>query len=121
MTTEVLDAELEVARTKRRFQESLQLAGETSSRLATEMRRKATPALIVAVVAGSAVVAGAAFVVTRREPRRRRSHQPSATGMVARAVGIWLLRAAALHLAQVLVAKFRDSTPLALSSQSGLE
>jgi hypothetical protein len=118
MTTEVQHAEQEVERTKQRFEQSLQLAGETGSRLAAEMRRKATPALIVAVVVGGAAVAGAALVVARGGPRRRVSNQPSATGILARAVGVWLLRAAALHLAQTLAAKFRDSASPMLAGQS---
>jgi hypothetical protein len=118
MTTEVQRAEQEVARTKQRFEQSVQLAGETGSRLAAEMRRKATPALIAAVVVGGAVVAGAAFVVARGGPRRRGSNQPSATGVLARAVGVWLLRAAALHVAQALAAKFREPTSPVFASES---
>jgi hypothetical protein len=118
MTTGIQDAELEVARTKLRFQQSLQLAGETGSRLATEIQRKLTPSLIVALVVGGVVLGGTAMVVARREPRRRRPHQPSVSGIVARAVGVWLLRAAALRLAQTLAAKFRDSTPAVLADQS---
>jgi heme O synthase-like polyprenyltransferase len=123
MTTEVQDAELEVARTKQRFQQSLQLAGETGSRLATEMRRKATPALIAVMVVGGAVVAGAAFVVTRgqQRDRSRGTNRPSPTGMLARAVGLWLLRAAALRLAEALAAKFRDSTEPVIASSSQLQ
>jgi hypothetical protein len=117
---EVHDAELEVARTKQLFQESLQLAGETSTRLAAEMRKKATPALI-AVVVGGAVLAGAAFVVARSEPRARwRSPRPSPTGILARAIGAWLLRAAALRVAEALSAKLRNSSPPALAAQSEL-
>jgi protein-S-isoprenylcysteine O-methyltransferase Ste14 len=123
MTTQVLDAELEVARSRQRLQDSLQLAGETGSRLAEEMRRKAAPAVIVAVVVGGAVVAGAAFMAARGAPRRRwrGSNQASATGILARAVGVWLLRAAALRLAEALTAKFRDSAPSALGTQSELQ
>jgi heme O synthase-like polyprenyltransferase len=123
MTTEVQDAELEVARTKQRFQQSLQLAGETGSRLAVEMRRKATPALIAVMVVGGAVVAGAAFVVTRgqQRDRSRSTNRPSPTGMLARAVGLWLLRAAALRLAEALAAKFRDSTEPVIASSSQLQ
>jgi hypothetical protein len=127
MTTEVRDAELEVARTKQQFQQSLQLAGETGSRLAAEMRKKATPTLIAAVVVGGVVVAGAAFMVARGQQRgrwrgsNRRSNRPSPTGMLARAVGVWLLRAAALRLAEALSAKFRDSTSYELAGQSELQ
>ena len=118
---EVHDAELEVARTKQLFQESLQLAGETSHRLAAEMRKKATPALIVAVVVGGAVLAGAAFTVARGDTRARwRSSRPSPTGILARAIGAWLLRAAALRVAEALAAKFGNSTPPALAAQSEL-
>jgi hypothetical protein len=120
MTTEVQDAELEVARTKQRFEQSLQLAGETGSRLAAEMRRKATPGLLAAVVVGGAVLAGAAFVVARGQQRGRwsGSSRPSPTGMLARAVGVWLLRAAALRLAEAMAAKFRDSMRPAFAGQS---
>jgi hypothetical protein len=118
--TEVEHAELEVARSKRRLQESLHVAGETGSRLATEIRRKATPALIIAAVVGGAVVAGAAITMARSETRRRRSSASasSATGMLARAVGAWLLRAAALRFAEVLAAKLRDSTPPVLAGHA---
>ena len=122
-TGEIEAAELDVARTKQRIAQSLQLAGETSSRFATEVPRKVPPALIVAVVVGGAVLAGAAFAVARRQPRGhwRSSSRPSATGIVARAVGAWLLRAAALRLTQTLVAKLRDSAPPpVLAAQSEL-
>lgn len=113
-TGEIEAAELDVARTKQLFQESLELAGETSSRLAAEMRRKATPALVVAVVVvGGAALAGAAFAMTRGESRNRwaTSSRPTATGILARAVGVWLLRTAALRLSETLVAKFAASAP----------
>lgn len=123
VTSEIQDAELEVTRTKQRLRQSLQVAGETGSRLATEMRSKATPALIAAVLVGGVAVAGTTYlVVARREPRRRSSgHQPSAGAIVVRAIGVWLLRAAALRLAQALAAKFGDSRPLTLASQSELD
>jgi hypothetical protein len=118
--TEVEDAELEVARSKQRLQESLQIAGETGSRLATEIRRKATPALIVAAIVGGAVAAGAAITMARSETRRRRSSSSasSATGILARAVGAWLLRAAALRFAEAFAAKLRDAPPPVLADQS---
>ena len=119
MTTGIQDAELEVARTKLRFQQSLQLAGETGSRLATDIQRKLTPSLIVALVVGGVVLGGTALVIARGEPRRR-SNQPSATGVVARAVGVWLLRAAALRLAEALAAKFRESSPPVIAGESEL-
>jgi hypothetical protein len=118
---EVHDAELEVARTKQLFQESLQLAGETSTRLAAEMRKKVTPTLIAAVVVGGAVLAGAAFAVARGEPRARwRSSRASPTGIVARAIGAWLLRAAALRVAEALAEKFRNSPPPTLAARAEL-
>ena len=112
-TGEIEAAELDVARTKQLFQQSLELAGETSSRLAAEMRKKATPAMILAVVVGGAALAGAAFAMTRGESRRGwgSSSRPTATGILARAVGAWLLRAAALRLSEALVAKLADSAP----------
>lgn len=115
--TEVEHAELEVARSKQRLQESLHAAGETGSRLAAEIRRKATPALIIAAIVGGAVVAGAAITMERSATRRRLSSSgvSSATGILARAVGAWLLRAAALRFAGALAAKFGDSTPPALA------
>ena len=118
--TEVEHAELEVARSKQRLQESLHVAGETGSRLATEIRKKATPALIIAAAVGGAVVAGAAITMARSETRRRRrsSGVSAATGILARAVGAWLLRAAALRFAEVLAAKLRDSTPPALAARA---
>jgi hypothetical protein len=84
------------------------------------MRRKATPALIAAVVVGGAVMAGAAFVVARGQRRRRwpSSSPPSPTGMLARVVGVWLLRAAASRMAEALAAKFLDATSPALASES---
>lgn len=118
---EVHDAELELARTKQLFQESLQLAGEATTRLATEMRKKATPAMIAAVVVGGAVLAGAVYTVARGEPRTRwRSSRQSPTGILARAVGAWLLRAAALRVAEALSAKLRHSTPPALAARPEL-
>jgi hypothetical protein len=121
-TGEIEAAELDVARTKQRIEQSPQLAGETSSRLAAEFPKKATPALIVALAVGGAVLAGAALVVASRQPRGhwRSSSRPSATGIVARAVGAWLLRAAVLRLTETLVAKLRDSTPPVLAAQSEL-
>jgi hypothetical protein len=84
------------------------------------MRKKATPALIAAVVVGGAVIAGAAFVVARGQPRRRwsGSNQPSPAGMLARAIGVWLVRAAASRVAEALAAKFLDATSPALASES---
>jgi hypothetical protein len=120
MTTGIQDAELEVARSKLRFQQSLQLAGETGSRLATDIQRKLTPSLIVGLIVGGVVLGGTALVVARGEPRRRGSNQRSATGVVARAVGVWLLRAAALRLAEALAAKFRESPPAVIADQSEL-
>jgi hypothetical protein len=121
-TGEVQDAEVEVARSKQQLQRSLEQAGETSSRLAAEMRKKATPALIAAVVVGGAALAGVAFAVTRGEtrPRRGGSGRASPTGILARAVGVWLLRAAALRVAEALAAKLRDSRPPARAAQPAL-
>jgi hypothetical protein len=117
-----IEGALGVAQTKQRIEQSLQLAGETSRGLAEELPRKATPALLVAVVVGGAVLAGAAFAVARRQPRShwRTSSRPSTTGIVARAVGAWLLRAAVLRLTETLVAKLRDSTPPVRAAQSEL-
>jgi len=68
---------------------------------------------------GGAAVVGTAYLVARGEPRHRGSNRrPSAGGMVARAVGVWLLRAAALRLAQALAAKFGDTQPLTIAAPS---
>lgn len=121
-TGDVQDAELEVARSKQQLQQSLQHAGETSSRLAAEIRNKATPALIAAVVVGGAVLAGAAYTLGRgnTRPRWRSASSASPTGILARAVGVWLLRAAAVRVAEAFAAKLRDSTPPALAAQSAV-
>jgi hypothetical protein len=116
MTTEVMEAEREVAEAKQQLQQSLKLAGEAGSRLATVARKKATPVLI-AVAVGVAVVAGVTLVAARSEPRRRRrASSSSASGELARAVGGWVLRAVALRLAVTLAAKFRDAQASRLPS-----
>lgn len=116
MTTDVQDAERDVAKSKQRFQESLRAAGETGTRLAGEVRKKMTPTLIVATVVGAAAV-GVAVVVARgsSRPRWRRNEEPSLAGQVARAAGMWLLRAVAVKVAQQLVAKLQDAQTPALA------
>jgi hypothetical protein len=116
MTSDVQDAERDVAKSKRRLQESLRVAGETGTRLAVEVRKKVTPTLVVAALAGAAVV-GVALLVARRNsrPRWRAPQQPSLTGQVARAAGMWLLRAVAVRVAGELAAKFRDAQAPALA------
>jgi len=116
MTTDVQDAERDVAKKKQRFQESLRVAGETGTRLAGEVRKKMTPTLVVAAVVGAAAV-GVAVVVARSgsRPRWRAPQAPSLTGQVARAAGMWLLRAVAVRVAQQLVVQFRDSQTPALA------
>jgi hypothetical protein len=111
MATLVKEAELEVARTKRLLHESLRLASETGSRLAREARRKATPALLVAVALGVAVAAGATLIALRNRPTggRRVRNQPSLTADLARAAGIWMLRAAALRLGVALTERLGGS------------
>lgn len=116
MTTDVQDAERDVAKSKQRFQESLRVAGETGTRLAGEVRKKMTPTLVVAAVVGAAAV-GVAVVVARSSsrPRWRPAHQSSLTGQVARAAGMWLLRAIAVRVAQELTVKFREAQTPALA------
>jgi hypothetical protein len=124
MTTEVEDAEQQVAASKQRFQESLRSAGEAGTRLAVEARKKVTPALLAAVVAGVVVVAGVALVASRskRRARGRQAPQPSLTGELTRAAGTWLLRAVALRLAANIAARFRDPpterTPVSFALQA---
>lgn len=107
----VVDAEREVARTKLRLRESLQLASETGSRLVTEVRKQATPVLLVAAAVGVVAVAGLAIATGRGTPGRgwRASKQPSPSRQLAREAGIWLLRAAAWRVATALAVRFRDS------------
>jgi hypothetical protein len=118
---ETRDAELEVASTKQELQQQPLRAGEASS-LASEIGRKATPALIGAVIVGGAVVAGLTFALARGKTRGpwRSSGRPSPTGMLARAVGAWLLRAAALRVAEAVVAKLQEGTSPVLAAQPEL-
>lgn len=116
MTSDVQDAERDVAKSKQRFQESLRVAGETGTRLAGEVRKQITPTLVVAAVVGAAAV-GVAVVVARSGSRRRwrAAQQPTLTGQVARAAGMWLLRAIAVRMVQQLAVKFRDAQTPALA------
>jgi hypothetical protein len=116
MTTEVQDAERDVAQSKQLFQESLRQAGETGTRLAVEVRNKMTPTLVVAAVVGAAAV-GVAVAIARGNSRpRRRAHQESTlAGKVARAAGMWLLRTVALRVAAELAAKLREPQAPALA------
>jgi len=115
MTSEVMEAEQDVAEAKQQLQQSLQLAGEAGSRLATAARKKATP-LLIAFAAGVAVVAGVALVAAQqREPRGRRRAPTSSASQLAVAVGGWVLRAVALRLAVSLAVRFRDAQASRLS------
>jgi hypothetical protein len=122
--TDVEDAERDVATTKQQLQESLRLAGEAGTRLAVAARKKVTPTLVVAVVAGVAIVAGVTLVAARNSsrPRRRASGQPTLTGILARAAGTWLVRAIALRVAVKMAEKFRDpqtsSTPAVFAAHA---
>lgn len=115
MTTDVQDAERDVAKSKERLHESLRAVGETGTRLAVEVRNKVTPTLVVAAVAGAAAV-GLAVMVARRSsrPSWRANQDPTLTGRLARAAGMWLLRAVAVRVAAELASKFRDSQTPAL-------
>lgn len=109
----VQDAEREVARSKLQFQESLQLASAAGSRLAANVRRKLRPSVLIAVAGGVVVVAGVVVLASRGQQRRvRASARPSATGIVARAAAVWVLRAAALRLAVMLATKLRHAQSL---------
>lgn len=107
----VVDAEREVTRTKLRLRESLQLASETGSRLVTQVRKQATPALVLGVVVSVLAVAGATIIAVRSGPARgwRASQQPSPARKLARQAGIWLLRVAALRVVGAVAARTRDS------------
>jgi hypothetical protein len=112
MTTDVEDAQRDVANSKQHLQESLRLAGEAGSRLAVAARDKVTPPLIIAVVLGVAVVAGVALLAGRGRSRSRwrAPRQPSLAGTLALAAGTWLARAIALRVALTIAEQFRDST-----------
>lgn len=107
----VLDAEREVTRTKLRLRESLQLASETGSRLVTQVRKQATPALVLGVVVSVLAVAGVTIMAVRSGPARGRRtfQQPSPAQKLAREAGIWLLRAVALRLVAAVAERTRDS------------
>lgn len=106
--TEVEQAERDVATSKRRFQESLRLAGETGTRLAADVRKKATPAVMVTVAASVALVAGVTFAASRSRaaPRRRVRREPSFAGDLTRAAGGWVLRTLVLHVVTTMAARF---------------
>lgn len=111
MTTDVEDAQRDVASSRRHLQESLRLAGEAGSRLAVAARKKVTPPLVIAVVLGVAVAAGVAIAAARgRSGRRwRTARQPTLSGDLARAAGTWLVRAIALRVAVKLTERLRES------------
>lgn len=115
MKNDVQAAEREVAKRKQRLQESLRVAGQAGNRLAGEVRRKITPTLVVAAVAGAAAV-GVAMAIARSNsrPRWRPAQQPSVAGQVARAAGMWLLKTVALRVAHELAEKYRDEHSPAL-------
>lgn len=106
MTTEVQDAERDVAQSKQGLQQSLRVARETSRSFALQLRKKLLPTLVVAGLVGAAAL-GVAVVVARgtARPRWRAPGQRSLTGEVARAAGRWLLRAVAVRVAAELVAQ----------------
>lgn len=116
MTSDVQDAERDVAKSKQRLHDSLRQAGETGTRLAMEVRKKMTPTLVVAAVVGATAV-GVAVIIARSSsrPRWRAPRQPTLTGQVARAAGMWLLRAVALRVAAELSTRFRDAQTPALA------
>jgi len=122
MTTDVQDAERDVATTKRQFHDSLRLAGEAGTRLAVAARKKVTPTLIVATLVSVGIVAGVTLIATRNNSRRRRHAfgEPSLTGVLGRAAGRWLLRAVALRVAVKVAERFGDSqtrgTPAAFAT-----
>lgn len=119
MTTEVQDAERDVAESKQGLQQSLRVARETTRSLSLTLRKKMLPTLVVAGLVGAAAL-GIAVVVARgmARPRWRAPRQTSLTGEVARAAGMWLLRAVAVRVAAELVAEVRavGSPELAESS-----
>lgn len=109
MTTDVEEAQRDVANSKRHLQESLRLAGEAGSRLAVAAREKMTPPLVIGLVLGVAVVAGVAIAASRgRSSRWRDAQRPTLTGDLARAAGTWLVRAIVLRAAVKLAERFRE-------------
>lgn len=121
MTTEVQDAERDVAESKQGLQQSLRVARDTTRRISLKLREKMLPTLVVAGLVGAAAL-GVAVVVGRgtARPRWRAPRQRSLTGEVARAAGMWLLRAVAVRVAAELVAQVRTERSPELAQPSPL-
>lgn len=116
MTSDVQDAERDVASSKQRFQESLRLAGESGTRLAVEVKKSVTPTLLVAVGIGAVAVAVGLVLRSNTRSRRLASQRASLSGNLARAAGGWLLRAIATRVAVQVATSLRDANAVALPS-----
>ncbi len=110
-TDELLHAEREVEQSKAELARNLQRVGRTGATLVHRVQAELKPGLVVAAaVVGAVVVTGAVVALTRR--RRHQNwlapQQPSALGVVAKTVGIWVLRLAARNVAQAVVARLQQ-------------
>ncbi len=127
-TDELLRAEREVEQTKAELARNLQRVGRTSATLVHRVQAELKPGLVVAAaVVGAVVVTGAVVALTRR--RRHQNwlapQQPSALGVVAKTVGIWVLRLAARNVAQAVVARLQqtetETSPASLTGAPAAE
>ena len=116
---ELSQAELAVEESRAELTRSLRQVGKTSENLLHRVQAELKPGmLIAAAVVGAIALTGTVVALTRRGRQRswRAPQQPSALGVVTKAVGLWALRYAARSAAQALVARLEQPTPVALDT-----
>src|ERR1041384_14035 len=108
-TDEIARAEAQVAEQRAKLTRSLQAASNSGEKFARKLSHELKPAMTAAVVvAGAAAVVGISVAIARRSSRNRgwsAPGQPSLFANVAKAAGLWALRAVARRAAQELVAR----------------
>jgi hypothetical protein len=114
---EIARAEAQVAEQRANLTRSLKAASKSGEKFARRLGHELKPAVTAAVVlAGAAAVVGISVALVRRSSRNRgwrAPAQPSLIGNVAKAAGLWALRAVARRVAQELVARLSQPTPAA--------
>jgi len=121
MTSHVQNGKRDVNKNKQRFPESLRGARETGSRAALEAKKQ-VPKLVIAAAAGTAILGVAVAVAASRRSARPRWLAPREssflTSPIARAAGLWLLRAVAQRVVAAAAVKLVDSHAPASASSS---
>ncbi len=125
ISDELLEAEREVQQRRLALTESLRVAGESGSRLATQVRQLAKPLVVgscVVLVTAAVVVVAVAVSRSKRRgaggwlaPRRS-----SLAVSVARGAGLWLLRVAARRVLEQVAARLAASSSLQGEASSPL-